>query len=206
MTRMVRSKKEFVCSKCGKSQIKWSGFCGGCKEVGTLEEKRLLPEKPKPTKSQRSIGERAKRSERSVAKSMLAADGPAPEFRGIATSTGRVGHITNLQFDAVSRSHVTENKNRMMPSWLIKAWIQINQRALDFRKEALLHIDPPNMPKTFILNGKREPLSTMAIITEKHMEHLVSRDRMLSQIEEAGLESMDAITFANKVMGILRGS
>lgn len=183
MGRMVRQKKEYTCSFCAKTYLKWQGFCQNCKRQGTLEEKVLVAAKPKQSLSARALGERAKRSERVVARETQEADGPDPNFRGIASSTGRVGHITSLQFDAVSRSYVIENKNRVMPTWLIKAWVQINQRAVDFNKEAYLHVDPPNMPKTFIINGKHLALSTLAIIGRTRHEQLLKRDRALSEIE-----------------------
>lgn len=208
MGRMVRSRKEYICVKCATTHLRWVGFCKNCKAQGTLEEKVLLPTKPKATLSQRSLGERAKRSERSVAKEMQEADGPAEDavFRGIKSSTGRIGHITSLQIDAVSRSYVTENKNRVMPSWLIKAWIIINQRAIEFNKEAFLHIEPPNMPKTILINGKNVPLSTMAIITQARHKTLARRDRALSEIESLLLyeTNMSATMIVAEVRKLLK--
>jgi hypothetical protein len=205
---MVKSKKEYICSYCSTLHLRWGGFCKNCKKQGTLEEHELIAPKPKAALSQRNLGERAKRSERSIARNMLAADGPDPGFKHIASSTGRVGHITALQFDAVSRSYVTENKNRVMPTWLIKAWLQINQRAVDFDKDAFLHIDPPNMPKTFPINGKNMPLSTMAIISETRHEYLVNRDRALSEIETTLVErtDLDATNLLAAIRKILRES
>jgi hypothetical protein len=204
VSQMVRSRRSFVCSQCGYSQIKWSGFCGKCKSVDTMKEKQILPPKVKQAPTQRSIGERAKRSERAIAKSMTAVDGPDPEFSRIASSTGRVGHITNLQFDAVSRSYVTENKNRVMPSWLIKAWVQINQIAEDYHKAALLHVEPPNMPKTFPLHGKSHNLGTMAIISKARHDHLIARDRKLSEIEELVLNRTSVAEMAYEIDRVIR--
>lgn len=205
MGRMVRSKKEYICSNCSTLHLRWGGFCKNCKQQGTLEEHVLIASKTRATPSQRSLGERAKRSERSIAKKMTAVDGPDPDFKYIASSTGRVGHITALQFDAISRSYVTENKNRVMPTWLIKAWIQIHQRAVDFNKDAFLHVDPPNMPKTFLINGKQMPLSTMAIIGETRHEHLIKRDRALSEIEtlvvyETNLSATNIVAEIRKIL------
>lgn len=208
MTRMIRQKKEYICKKCAFSHLRWQGFCRNCKAPNSLEEKVLITSKPKATMSQRSLGERAKRSERTVAKRTTAADGPDPNFKHIASSTGRVGHITALQFDAISRSYVTENKNRVMPTWLIKAWIQVNQRAVDFHKNPFLHIDPPNMPKTFLINGKNMPLSTMAIIAQDRHEQLMRRDRTLSEIETIISESgtQDSTMTLADILKILRES
>jgi hypothetical protein len=208
LARMVRSKKEYICTYCSTLHLRWGGFCKNCKKQGTLEEHELIAPKPKATMSQHALGERAKRSERSIAKKMTAVDGPDPAYKHIASSTGRVGHITALQVDAISRSYVTENKNRVMPTWLIKAWLQINQRAVDFNKDAFLHIDPPNMPKTFPINGKQMPLSTMAIIGETRHEHLLKRDRALSEIETTLMErtDLDATNLLALIRQILRES
>lgn len=206
MTRFVRSKKEYICSNCGKKYIKWQGTCS-CGKGGTLEEKILIPAKPKPTISQKALQSRSKRSERTGASNLQAADGIAPEFKGIASSTGRVGHITALQIDGVSRSYVMENKNRVLPSWLIKAWIVINQGALLWNKEPILRLDPPNMPKTIPAQGKQVPLSAMALITEKRHEYLVVRDKQLSELETILLFSTDtrAASIVAKARKVLQG-
>jgi hypothetical protein len=206
MGRMIRSKKEYICSNCSTLHLRWGGFCKNCKKQGTLEEHVLIASKPKATLSQHALGERAKRSERFIAKDTQSADGPDPNFKHIASSTGRVGHITALQFDAVSRSYVIENKNRVMPTWLIKAWVQINQRAVDFSKEAFLHIDPPNMPKTFLINGKNVALSTLAIITKVRHEHLIRRDKVLSEIETLVIYERDrgATTILLEIQKLLK--
>lgn len=205
VTRFVRSKKEYICSNCGKKYIKWQGVCS-CGAGGTLEEKILIPAKPKPTISQKALQARSKRSERAGARSLQTADGIAPEFQGIASSAGRVGHITALQIDGVSRSYVMENKNRVLPSWLVKAWIVINQGALLWNKEPILRLDPPNMPKTIPAQGKQVPLSAMALITEKRHEYLVSRDRQLSELETILLYDPEiaASLMVNKLRKILR--
>jgi hypothetical protein len=179
----ARSKKEYRCTNCNAVFIKWQGICPNCKLAGVIEEFILIPAKVTPTTSQRSLQRRSKRSERSIARRMQDVDGEAPEFARIASSTGRVGHITNLRIDAVSKNYVTENKNRVLPTWLIKAWILINQRSIDFNKHALLHIDPPNMPKTIPLNGKHEKLDTIALLGQTWHEELLIRDQKLRKIE-----------------------
>lgn len=199
MGRLVRSKKEYVCSNCSTKYIRWQGICDQCKNGGTLQEVILVPPKPRATRSQRSINERSKRSERSIARRMQDVDGRDPEFSRISSSTGRVGHITSLQFDAVSRTYVTENKNRAMPTWLIQAWIKINQRAIDFNKHALLHIEPSNMPKTFPLNGEHKNLDTLAVIGQTWHELLLIRSKKLEKIENLVLYNLSLSS--DKVVG-----
>ena len=183
MGQMIRSKREYKCSKCNKVLIKWAGICPNCSTAGTLEEVVLVPAKAKASLSQKALMSRSKRSERSIARRMQDVDGQDPAFANIASSTGRVGHITNLRFDAVSRTYATENKNRIIPGWMVKAWILVSQRASDFNKYALLHIDPPNMPKTVPLNGQQLKLDTLAIIGQTRHEYLIVRSHKLEKIE-----------------------
>ena len=180
----TRVKKEYKCSVCGKIYLRWQGFCSGCKKAGTIEQKNVVVTPSRATREQRTLIRRAKDSERGIARKMLEADGPDPVFQKIATSTGRIGHITGLRIDAISRTYTTENKNRKMPSWIIQAWVLINQRSIDFSKNALLHIDPPNMPKEVTVNGEKHPLGTMAIITQDRHEALIHHERALAAIIE----------------------
>jgi hypothetical protein len=223
MGRIVRSKREWVCSNCKMKYIKWNGSCyRGCKFTGTLSEVSIVTARsnnistktrrnsnqgsrqtgtvqpattasntlstavPKPssggTAEARRLRRRAKDSERDIAKRMVAADGPDPAFRNIASSSGRIGFITGMRVDAISRNYVTENKNRKMPTWLIDAWVLINQRAVDFQKHALLHVDPPNMPRDFVIQGGRRKLDTLAIITQSRHEELILNEKMLNAL------------------------
>jgi hypothetical protein len=204
VNKMIKPKKEFVCNECEFKYPKWSGTCyRGCGKTNTLTEKVLATATPKRSRASKSAGNlsrkeplspsanakklirRSKQSERDIARRMVNADGPDPAFRNIASSTGRIGFITGIRVDAISRSYVTENKNRKMPTWLIAAWILINQRAVDFEKNALLHVDPPNMPRDFPLNGETRPLDTMAIITQSRHEELIHNEKILQELVQA---------------------
>jgi len=177
---MVRPRKVFTCKKCGATYSKWQGVCR-CGAGGTIEETSApIIGKPRATPEQRRLMRRSKDSERNIARRMLDADGPDPMFKNIASSTGRIGFITGMQIDAVSKSYVTENKNRKLPLWMIIAWVQINQKAIDFNKNALLHIEPPNMPKDIPINGVKSKLDTMAIITQGRHENLIRAERALN--------------------------
>ena len=173
---MVKSKREWKCTVCDKKYIVWQGICT-CGEIGTIVEQTLR-------KNDSSIRRRWKNSERTLAKSMVEADGEDPLYRGIASSTGRVGFVTGMRFDTVSRTYVNEDKNRPLPKWLIDAWILIQQRSIDLKKNALLHIRPPNMPATIKLNGENFKSSTMAIITQDHHLELVKQAKVLRELEE----------------------
>lgn len=207
MSRMVRSKREWRCTSCQASQIKWEGTCRACKSTNTLQEVILLPtnEKPRGTNEARRLRRRAKDSERGIAKRMLAADGPDPAFKNIASSTGRIGHISGIRVDAVSAHYVTENKNRKMPTWAIDAWVLINQRAIDFNKNALLHVEPPNMPRDIVVNGRTIKLDTMAIISQTRHEELIRTERAFKIALEILGQSEDNVGVLNFLEDVLQG-
>lgn len=198
---MIRSKREFVCNICSKKYLRWEGKCRNCKATNSLVEHTLIPPKATASPTQRALGRRSKKSERDIARRMVQVDGPDPAFEHIASSTGRIGHITNIRVDAISKNYVTENKNRLLPKWLMDAWLLINQRAVDFNRNCLLHLDPPNMPKDFVINGERKKLSTLAVITQDRHEELIRaesvRDAVLSvlfgPLERTDAEAMQAL-------------
>lgn len=188
VSKMVRSKKEFRCNECSAKFIKWSGICFNCGKGGSLEEFVLIPAQKKPvaTRTQKSILRRSKNSERTVGKRFVALDGPDPAFQHIATSTGRIGHITNIRADTVSRFHLVENKNRTLPLWMINAWILILQRADDFDKIPVFHLDPPNLPKEYPHNGVKKKVDTMAVIPQNRYEELVKMEREYQELKRNG--------------------
>lgn len=197
---MVRSKKQYRCSECQATQIVWEGQCRKCGATATLIEEILVAATVKrETDVARKIRRRAKDSERNVARRMLEADGPDPNFAKIASSTGRIGHITGIRVDAVSKNYFTENKNRKLPTWFVAAWLLINQRARDFDKHALLHIEPPNMARDYVLNGMKYKLDTMAVITQPRHEELIIAERALNELMNAiqnGFDANDALLYA----------
>jgi hypothetical protein len=121
---------------------------------------------------------------------MLSVDGPDPKYENITSSTGRVGHITGMRIDAISRSYVTENKNRKLPSWLIIAWTLLQQRGISFNKNILLHIDPPNMPREYPIEGRKEKSETMSVITSSRHEELIKNERIMAELL-TGLDDRD---------------
>lgn len=181
---MIRSKKEWICNKCSGKHIKWQGVCNFCGETATLEEFLLVRPKVQSNETidARRLRRRSKNSERSIAKKMTAADGIDPNFERIASSTGRIGHITTIRVDAVSRTFMTENKNRKLPTWLIDAWILINQRGHHFNKDILLHVDPPNMPRNIPSDGVQIKLDTMAIVPLERFLEIVKKSKQLDII------------------------
>ena len=72
--------------------------------------------------------------ESKLCKELLAVVGPVtePGLRTLATSTGRVGHLTSLGFDGLVGTAgrlglVVEAKRRKMPKWFLEAVAQISE-------------------------------------------------------------------------------
>jgi len=195
-------KKEYTCSKCRAKFAKFSGFCPSCKSAGTLAETTLVTAS-RETPERKAIRRRWKTRERDKARRMTTVDGHDPAFKHIASSTGKIGMITNIRVDAVSMTYVTEVKNRDLPKWINDAWLLINQRAIDFGKNALLHMDPPNRVKDFPLNGTKYKLGAMDIITETRHEDLIIKEQKLNGVNEI-IESKESnIIKVRKITDIL---
>lgn len=133
----------------------------------------------------RRLLRRSRDSERHLGKWLIEHDGPDPAFmpgNGIVTSTGRVGHVNALQYDAHSRSYAAENKNiRLNLQWL-RWWIKVVSRASDQRKEPLLVLDPSNKPNTFAHNGFTYRIPRIHMLTEERHGYLLDCERKLLEI------------------------
>lgn len=116
---------------------------------------------------------RSKDSERDLARFLMKNDGPDPRMTGIASSTGRVGHITNMQVDVLSRSFAAENKHVIVGKKLLQWWKQINDVAVTHKKDALLRIHPSND-----LLGKKVP--DLYVITGERLAELLEAERWLN--------------------------
>ena len=129
---------------------------------------------------------KSKSSERDLGHWLLDHDEPDPRFRGISSSTGRVGHITSMQYDVVSKNYVAENKQVKVPVRLYKWWRQILQIAQDENKHALLRIEPTNVDNLPNPRLRKKP-ETMHLITESRHGELLNaeKERDMLQIELA---------------------
>lgn len=110
--------------------------------------------------------DRSKQSERDLGHWLLEHNGPCPDYSKIASSTGRVGHITELQFDVVSLNYAAENKHVKVPKKLLGWWDQIVRIAQKHGKQPLLRLDPSN-------DGKHPELH---IITKERHEYLLDME------------------------------
>lgn len=98
------------------------------------------------TEAQRQL-RRSKESERRLGRWLLEHDGPDPQFLpggGIVTSTGRIGHINELQVDVLSKTYAAENKQMKVPASTWRFWVKIVGRAREMGKEPLLRFEPTN--------------------------------------------------------------
>lgn len=105
---------------------------------------------------------------------LLDHNGPDPVFRHIASSTGRVGQITDLQFDVVSLDYAAENKLVKVPKKILGWWAQIVEIAAKHGKQPLLRIVPSN-------EGKH---TTLIIITEERHAELLDKEFRLRGLDK----------------------
>lgn len=124
---------------------------------------------------------RSKQSERNLGHWLEKHDGIDPQWARIASSALRVGHVTNLQFDVVSKHYAAEVKNVKLPATILKWWLQINQVATAHGKDALLYIEPTNDVKIL---GVPKKLATMHIITEERHAQLLKIESEYDAIAE----------------------
>jgi len=110
---------------------------------------------------------RSRQSERDLGKWLLEHDGEDPLWSKLASSTGRVGHYTNLQFDVVSMTYAGENKQVRIPVKWVGFWLQIIDVAKKHGKVPLLVIEPTNVNP-----GRRIP--NWHVITEEHHQDLLA--------------------------------
>ena len=125
--------------------------------------------------SKRTILAYSKQSEREGGRWLLEHDGPDPRpgfgpGEGLVTSTGRIGHIHELQLDLLSRSYGGENKHVLLNKTWSEWWTKVLKRSAQQGKAALLRIDPSNAtPK----------LPVMHVITEERHAFLLACERAL---------------------------
>lgn len=91
------------------------------------------------------------RLERDAMRLLVAADGPCPVLGAAASSTGRLGHLTDLQIDGATRRLGCEMKNReAIADWPFLAVEQIRERAGRFNKIGV-HVIKKNRRRPLVL-------------------------------------------------------
>lgn len=116
---------------------------------------------------------RSKDSERRLARWLQEHDGPDPVMmpgNGIVSETGRVGHVTALQFDALSLHYAAENKQEKVPATWWEYWKKIVERSAQWNKEPLLRIEPTNDDK--------HKVPVIHMITEARHQQLLDYEKL----------------------------
>lgn len=130
----------------------------------------------------RSRSQAWKNDERTVSRWFQENDGINSLFRRISTSSGRLGHLTHLQFDSASKSYAIEVKRReSAPAWLSGAWSQVNQVAAEQRLRPVLVIVLPE--QTYIVDGKNKRVPAMHIITPERHAHLLACEKRCEELD-----------------------
>jgi len=124
-----------------------------------------------------------KESERQMGDFALAYDDQHPGFSSVASSRGRVGHITGLGFDGITKRFVWENKKREeAPMWLIKPLVQVLEKARENNLDGILSLDIQQELSENKLSLKRLP--RLFILTEDTLARLLDLTRGIDDREE----------------------
>ena len=129
---------------------------------------------------------KSKQTERDSGKWLLEHDGPDPMWNRVSSSTGRVGHITQLQFDVVSRQYAGEVKNIIVPARLFGFWVKIVSIAANHGKNPVLIIVPNNEHKQA---GFPKKVPAMHILTDERHAELLAKERELDAIRASSESS-----------------
>ena len=124
---------------------------------------------------------RSKQSERDIGHWLELHDGVDPRFQHIASSALRVGHITQMQFDVVSKTYACENKQVKLPAKFVQWWLQIIDVAAANDKEPLLRIEPTNV----LVGVFRKKAPEMHIITAERHAELLRAERQYERIMDS---------------------
>ena len=159
-------------------------------EAGIVPAPPLAPKAaPKPVPRERGRGkgakeygsqsDRWKRKEREISRFFQTHDGLTenPTLRKLQTSTGRVGHLTDLGFDSVSRSFLIEVKCRTLPLWQHTAWVQAVQLAADYGLAPALALTHAEAQRTYTHHGKVQALPDLVCITPERLAQLLAYER-----------------------------
>ena len=99
---------------------------------------------------------KGRRFEQDIGKWLLKNDGECDKFAEMTTSTGRLGQLTNLQFDVISNHYAVECKHRSsVPKWLMSAWEQIIDKSAAHDKSAMLAVKKNYKPIMHIITPER---------------------------------------------------
>jgi len=142
-----------------------------------LTEKEVKPDAER-TKSKRALLRRSKTAEREFARWLTERDGRDERLKGLTSSTGRIGHVTGIQADILSKSYLGEAKNEKFPLKWLRYWHKIVQKATEWGKDPILMILPPNRAEV-------DPrLPALHIITPDRHEELLRKEKAYDEMME----------------------
>lgn len=101
-------------------------------------------------------------------------DEPDPKLRRLYSTKGRVGKVTQLQYDGAAKRWVGETKLRDLPKWLLVAWEQVQSIAAREHKYPVLMLH---------IKGVRQDEHTLHVISRKEHEELITALRELEHLQ-----------------------
>ena len=113
---------------------------------------------------------------------------------GLVTTTGRIGHITSLQADCMSKTYLSEVKNIKVWAGLWAFWKQIVVKAAQHGKEPMMAIYPSN--EDTVMEGVKVP--GFHIITEDRHAELLRFERDYHEVSD----SMPRFERGQAIMGV----
>lgn len=126
---------------------------------------------------------RSKTSEREFARWMVKHDGADTRMSGLTTSTGRIGHVTNIRADTLSKTFLGENKNERLNAKLARYWQLICEKSIEWGKSPILHLEPPNAKDYPVA---RKPLPDLYILDRTTLEYLLACKRRVEESDGGG--------------------
>lgn len=132
---------------------------------------KVVAKDPERTKAKRALLRRSKSAEREFARWLTERDGRDERLKGLTSSTGRIGHVTGIQADILSKTYLGEAKNEKFPLKWLRYWHKIVQKATEWGKDPILMILPPN-------RGEVDArLPALHIITPERHEELLRKEK-----------------------------
>lgn len=131
-----------------------------------------------------------KKTERETAKWFQIYDGVDEDsiFSKLKSSTGRLGHLFSLGFDAISKHYFIEVKHRKWSKEIWNMWVQINQISIEHkvRNPVLVLSFSNETQKYFICENKKYETPEMHIITPDRHKELLEKERLYDEANTNG--------------------
>lgn len=127
-----------------------------------------------------------KDSERQLGMWLKEHDVPDKFFEKAETSCGRIGYLTGLQMDVISKNFVGENKSREdCPKWLSEAFLLLLQKSDEWRRPGILRMDFYGELEKNALGLERLP--DLILITVEDFGNILDELRRLRKANKEGI-------------------